>query len=71
MMLPHRCRDPNELWVPFIEKAYAKLHGCYKSLIGGSVHAGIGDLTGATTNTVKHCQILALQLYTTCVFVRM
>lgn len=29
------CRNKNEFWVPFIEKAYAKLHGSYQSLISG------------------------------------
>lgn len=47
-----RCKDPNELWVPLIEKAYAKLHGCYKALIGGYVHFALADMTGYSPRLV-------------------
>ena len=32
-----RCADPHEMWVALIEKAYAKMHGCYGNLISGYI----------------------------------
>jgi len=39
----------DELWVLLIEKAYAKMHGCYYSLRFGFTHHGMIDLTGCPT----------------------
>jgi hypothetical protein len=41
-----RCIDLNEIWVPMIEKAYAKVYGCYENLISGYVDEGVQELTG-------------------------
>jgi calpain len=41
-----RCGNLNEFWGPLIEKAYAKLHKTYQSLISGHTDDGLSDMTG-------------------------
>ncbi len=40
------CADPQEFWVPLIEKAYAKLHGNYEILNEGRIEEALVDMTG-------------------------
>ena len=45
-------KDPTEVWVPLLEKAYAKMHGSYEALDGGSVTAVMADLTGGVSESI-------------------
>ncbi|CAG8465149.1 17380_t:CDS:2 [Acaulospora morrowiae] len=45
-------RNPNEMWCSLLEKAYAKLCGCYEALESGSPSDALVDLTGTVPDTI-------------------
>ncbi|XP_068085101.1 calpain-9 [Anabrus simplex] len=46
-----RCQDPNEFWLPLMEKAFAKFHGNYNNMNGGQLAESFTSLTGYITES--------------------
>lgn len=44
--------DGQQLWVPLLEKAYAKAHGSYQAISGGEIAEALLDLTGCPTESI-------------------
>ncbi|KAK9646910.1 hypothetical protein HCH54_005638 [Aspergillus fumigatus] len=53
-----QCVDPNETWLPLLEKAYAKAHGDFSAIEGGFVGEALEDLTGGVTSDILTSNIL-------------
>ncbi|XP_048836150.1 calpain-12 [Brienomyrus brachyistius] len=52
-LLFNHSRTLNEFWSALVEKAYAKMIGCYSSLKGGNISEGMEDFTGGIARAIS------------------
>ncbi len=52
-----RNENPNETFAMLLEKAYAKLHGCYEALVHGLIEKTVLDLTSAADCKVRRNEL--------------
>ncbi|KOS19825.1 Calpain-1 catalytic subunit [Escovopsis weberi] len=53
-----KCRNPQETWLPLLEKCFAKATGDYAALNGGFSGDAIEDMTGGITSEIYTSDIL-------------
>ncbi|CAI9743032.1 calpain-2 catalytic subunit-like [Octopus vulgaris] len=52
LLYAHNNSEPDEFWVCLLEKAYAKLVGCYENLTGASTSFGTVQMTGGVSEYI-------------------